>query len=124
MNTPVPLQIANQSSSMLAGEQRPDLLFLFALSEKVFDFTAVTLAIYTANAVCPALAPGGAVTYSPSMFWLAATGFALLFVFQLERHGGYRPCVSLLAIRETERVLRVTLQSFSIALVAAYLAHA
>jgi exopolysaccharide biosynthesis polyprenyl glycosylphosphotransferase len=38
----------------------------------------------------------------------------------MERHGGYRPCVSLLAIRETERILRVTLQAFAIALIAAY----
>ncbi len=60
------------------------------------------------------------MTYAPWTILLCASGFALLFVFLLERHGGYRPCVSLLAIRETERVLRVTLQSFAVAMVAVY----
>ncbi len=62
----------------------------------------------------------GAAPYASSTMWLCASTFALLFVFLLERHGGYRPCVSLLAIRETERILRVTLQAFAIALMAAY----
>ena len=44
----------------------------------------------------------------------------MLFVFLLERHGAYRGCASLLAIRDTERVLRVTVQTFWMALVAAY----
>ena len=47
---------------------------------------------------------------------LSATAFALLFVILLERHGGYRPYVSLLAVRDTERVLRVTVESFLLAL--------
>ena len=38
----------------------------------------------------------------------------------LERRGGYRPYVSLLAVRETERILRVTVESFLLALLVAY----
>ncbi len=38
----------------------------------------------------------------------------------LERHGGYRTYHSLLAVRETERILRVTLESFLLTLLLAY----
>jgi exopolysaccharide biosynthesis polyprenyl glycosylphosphotransferase len=64
--------------------------------------------------------PARAAACAPSTVFLCAAGLALLFVFLLDRYGGYRPSLSLLAIRETERVLRVTLQAFLIALLAAY----
>jgi len=58
--------------------------------------------------------------YQASTVLLSAAAFALLFVILLERRGGYRPYVSLLAVRETERILRVTLESFLLALLVAY----
>jgi exopolysaccharide biosynthesis polyprenyl glycosylphosphotransferase len=87
-------------------------------AERGSDFLAVIAAIYTAYAFSRSLR--GGVQYAPSKILLGAASFALLFVFLLERHGAYRPWVSLLAIRETERVLRVTLQAFLLALLAAY----
>src|SRR5208283_6227724 len=63
---------------------------------------------------------GSQVRYSPSGVLLSAAAFGLLFVILLERHGGYRPYVSLLAVRETERILRVTVESFLLALLVAY----
>lgn len=92
--------------------------------EKVFDFATVVAAIYSASALSGMLRGDALVWQEPPALLFSAGGFALLFVFLLERHGGYRTCLSLLAIRETERVLRVTLQAFSLALVTAYLAHA
>jgi len=95
------------------------------MAERLVDLSAVAAAVLVADVLYRALEPERAVAYAPSSVLICAVGFALLFVFLLERHGGYRPCVSLLAIRETERVLRVTLQSFAVVLIAAYfsLAH-
>ncbi len=47
---------------------------------------------------------------------------ALMVVLLLEKHGEYRPYLSLLAVRETERMLRVGVECFLIALPAARLA--
>jgi exopolysaccharide biosynthesis polyprenyl glycosylphosphotransferase len=92
----------------------------FAKTEKLFDFLAVLGAICVSYAVYQAIEPGRSAFYPSSTVVLSAAAFALLFVFLLERHGGYRPSVSLLAIRETERILRVTLQAFLLAVLAAY----
>jgi exopolysaccharide biosynthesis polyprenyl glycosylphosphotransferase len=92
-----------------------------ASGERLFDAAAVIVALCIAEAVGFATRPPRPAWLTPSARVFCAAGFALLFTFLLERHGGYRPCLSLLAIRETERVLRVTLQAFSIALVTAWL---
>jgi len=91
-----------------------------ASGEKLFDLVAVAAAIYAADTLTHRLRPFSRGLHSPSTALLLAAGFGLAFVLLLERHGGYRPCLSLLGIRETERVLRVTLQTFSVALVTAY----
>ena len=106
------------------GELGRYLARALASGEKLFDFVTVIVALSVANALSAALRPHAAVSRDRSLLSLATAGFALVFVFLLERHGGYRPCLSLLAIRETERVLRVTLQAFSLALVTAFLCHA
>ena len=81
---------------------------------------AIIAAVYCAYALYRLLGAGSQVQYPASAVLLSAASFALLFVILLERHGGYRPYVSLLAVRETERVLRVTLESFLLALLVAY----
>ncbi len=96
------------------------LTSLFSASEKLLDFAAVLGAVHVADVLYRALEPARAAVCAPSTVFLCAAGFALLFVFLLDRYGGYRPSLSLLAIRETERILRVTLQAFLIALLAAY----
>lgn len=93
---------------------------VLATLEKLLDVSAVIAAVFVADGAYTLLEPDRAVHYSSSTIWLCAGSFAVLFVFLFDRHGGYLPCVSLLAIRETERILRVTLQAFSVALVAAY----
>lgn len=108
----------------IVAEWGSHLAHALVSGEKLFDFATVVAALYTASALSGRLRPHAPVWQRPSALLFSTGGFALLFVFLLERHGGYRPCLSLLAIRETERVLRVTLQAFSLALVVAYLAHA
>ena len=106
------------------GKRSVPLASFFAWVEKLLDFVAVLGAVYAAIALRAAMEPRQAVGYSSSAIFLWAAGFALLFVFLLERYGGYRPSVSLLAIRETERILRVTIQAFLIAVLAAYFCRA
>ena len=125
MSSPARFLSAVDASQFVAAERRGQSATWFAMAERLVDLSAVAAAVLVADVLYRALEPERAVTYAPSSVLICAVGFALLFVFLLERHGGYRPCVSLLAIRETERVLRVTLQSFAVALIAAYfsLAH-
>jgi len=92
-----------------------------ASGERLLDAMAVMAAIYFAEAFHLRFRQVAPLWQAHSVRLSSAAVFALLFVFLLERHGGYRPCLSLLGIRETERVLRVTLQTFLIALVTASL---
>src|ERR1700733_8432366 len=124
MSSPARFLSAVDASQFIAGERGSRVVTWFALTERVVDVSAVMAAVLVADAARHAFEPKSAVCYPPSSVLLCASGLALLFVFLLERHGGYRPCVSLLAIRETERILRVTLQSFAIVIVAAYFSFA
>ena len=90
-------------------------------AERALDFLAVTLAVYSAYALYRLLGAGRQAQYPPSAVLLGAAAFAALFVVLLERRGGYRIGHSLLAVRETERILRVTLESFLLTLLLAYL---
>ncbi len=94
------------------------LVRCLASSERLLDLAAIIVALYFAEAVAFAIKER-ALWHTPSARFFSAVGFALLFIFLLERHGAYRPCLSLLGIRETERVLRVSLQAFTLALVVA-----
>ena len=120
MSSPARFLSAVDASQFLGAEDVSHSANWFAAVEKLVDFSAVAGAAFVADLLYRRLEPQRAVTYAPSTLLFCAAGFSLLFVFLLERHGGYRPCVSLLAIRETERILRVTLQTFAVALVAAY----
>ncbi len=58
---------------------------------------------------------GGIVSDRPFPLAISAA-FALLVVLLLEKYGGYRPSLSLLAVRETECALRATLVAVLLAL--------
>jgi len=93
----------------------------FSVAERCVDMVAITAAVYCAYGIYQMSGLGSRIDYPASEVLLAGAGFALLFIILLERRGGYRPYVSLLGVRDTERVLRVTLESFLIALLVAYL---
>jgi len=124
MTTPARSLTAADVQFLGPAERSTQLVPFFAAAEKLLDFFAVLGAVYVAHALYQALEPQRVTAYTPSTILFCAAAFALLFVFLLERHGGYRPSMSLLAIRETERILRVTLQAFLLALLAAYLCAA
>ena len=85
-----------------------------AVLERGLDFCAVTVAVRLAYTISGWWR--GASTYSAETATIAASGFGVLMVLLLEKRGDYRPCLSLLAVRETERLLRATLTGFLVAL--------
>jgi len=89
-------------------------------AERALDFLAVTLAVCSAYALYRVLGAGQQAQYPASAVLLGASAFAVLFVVLLEWRGCYRIGHSLLAVRETERILRVTLESFLLTLLLAY----
>jgi exopolysaccharide biosynthesis polyprenyl glycosylphosphotransferase len=119
MSSPARILAAIDASQL--SEKSDNATTLLVVAEKMLDVSAIIVAVFVAYSLCNRLAPEQAVFYAPSTLFLCATSYGLLFVYLLERHDGYGPWVSLLAIRETERILRVTLQAFAIALVGAYL---
>ena len=96
------------------------LVAFLGAAERAVDGAAIVAGLYCAHALYRLLGLGSQVQYPASTILLSAGGFALLFVILLERRGGYRPYVGLLAVRDTERILRVTVESFLLALLAAY----
>jgi exopolysaccharide biosynthesis polyprenyl glycosylphosphotransferase len=86
------------------------------LVERLLDFAATFAAVWSAYWIHAAWREGARAQYSNDSVLLTAAGFALLMVLLLDKHGDYRPCLSLLAVRETERLLRVTIAGCLLAL--------
>lgn len=103
------------------GSAVRELLGIFlGAAERVVDALAIVTGVYCGYALYRLLGWGSQVRYPASTVLLAGAGFALLFILLLERHGGYGPYVGLLAVRDTERILRVTIESFLLVLLAVY----
>jgi exopolysaccharide biosynthesis polyprenyl glycosylphosphotransferase len=103
-----------------AADSRSLLEPLLSAGERVLDFLAAALAVCSACALYRVLGAGHQARYPASAVLLGAAVFAVLFVILLERQGGYGTYHSLLAVRETERILRVTLESLLLTLLLAY----
>ena len=115
---PPPSLVSVESADVVQSGSRLEPLFNAA--ERALDILAVTLAVYSAYALYRLIGAGRQAQYPVADVLLGAAAFGVLFVILLERHGGYRTCHSLLAVRETERILRVTLESLLFLLVLAY----
>ncbi len=102
------------------AEARELLGVMLNAAERCVDVVAIVTAVFCAYALYRLMGAGSQAQYPASDVLLSAAGFAFLFVILLERRGGYRPYVSLLGIRDTERVLRVTLDSFLLGLLVVY----
>jgi exopolysaccharide biosynthesis polyprenyl glycosylphosphotransferase len=89
--------------------------FAISLVERVLDFMAVLAAVWLACWSQALWHEGTRLDYSKGAMLATTAGFAVLIVLLLDKHGDYRPCLSLLAVRETERVLRVTIIGFALA---------
>jgi exopolysaccharide biosynthesis polyprenyl glycosylphosphotransferase len=118
----LPSPVAAGYRAAHAAGLRELLAVFFGAAERCVDGLAIVAGVYCALALYRLLGWGSQVQYPASTVLLASAGFALLFMVLLERHGGYRPYVGLLAVRDTERILRVTVESLLLALLAAYFA--
>ena len=87
---------------------------VIAFVERMADLVAVMVAATLAYATYELVQIGRQLHYSFSTVLLAAFGFAVLFVLMLDHDGAYRRANSLLRIRETERILRVTVYAFGV----------
>ncbi len=85
-----------------------------AFVERMVDLTVVLAATTLAYAMYQFLRIGRQLHYPASTVFLVGFCFAVLFVSMLDHEGAYKRANSLLRIRETERILRVTVQSFAI----------
>lgn len=90
-------------------------MYVVASADKSLDFLAVWLSICAADAVFQSFAPKRYASYATSTVMLWAACFGVVFVLLLERNEGYQSCVSLLAIRESERILRALTETALVA---------
>ena len=83
--------------------------------EAVADFVAVIAAVMAGYCVYYLLELGRRVHYPHSVVLAVSATLAFLVVLMLDRAGAYSRGTSLLRVRETEQVLRVSMQAFGFA---------
>lgn len=82
--------------------------------ERIADLIAVTTAVLSAYFAYDLLQLGKRQHYSLPIVLGTALAFGVVFVFMLDRNGTYAKASSLLRIRETERILRVSTTAFGL----------
>ena len=102
------------------ASNRPRLEPWLGHLERLLDLVAVLCALALADSLDRMVRSSRQDGFVRPSVLLAHIAFSCFFVLLLERHGEYRPYVSLLWVRETERLLRVTLQGFVVAAFTAY----
>jgi exopolysaccharide biosynthesis polyprenyl glycosylphosphotransferase len=83
-----------------------------SILERLGDLTAVLVGVLLAYSAYEYLHVGKQVHYSVGAIVTAALVFATVFVIMLDHSGAYKRGNSLLRIRESERILRVSTQAF------------
>ncbi len=87
-----------------------------AICEMLADLLTVVVAGCWSYRIYGSLALGRHIRYPLQGVVAVSLGFAVFFVVMLDRHGAYSRSTGLLRVKETERVLRVSAQSFVLAL--------
>ena len=90
------------------------------LCEIIADLLTITLAVTLGYFIYDSLRLGKHLYYPTSTVTFLAFVFAIGMVLMLDRVGAYRRGNSLLRVRETEQVLRVSSQAFLIALAVSF----
>jgi exopolysaccharide biosynthesis polyprenyl glycosylphosphotransferase len=90
------------------------------LCEVVADLLTITLAVATGYFIYDSFQLGKHIYYPTGTIVALAFAFAIVMVLMLDRAGAYRRGNSLLRVRETEQVLRVSTQAFLIALAVSF----
>jgi len=92
------------------------------LTEMLIDWIAVVAAIFSGYGVYGYFHRGG-VDYALSSIVIVAVMIATLNIILLDRDGAYSSGYSMLRIKETERTLRVSIQTLLLALPVVYFFH-
>lgn len=79
--------------------------------EIVADLLTITLAVRFGYVVYAALGIGKHVHFAPNVVWTAGAILSAILVLMLDRVGAYRRGNSLLRVRETEQILRVSAEA-------------
>ena len=108
------------SSAGDARRSRAKFEAVTSFIERVTDLATVISATLLSYFVYRSLGIGKALHYSNGTVSTAALAFAIVFVLMLDHDGAYKQANSMLRIRETERILRVSLQAFGSVLLASF----
>jgi len=123
MGNVVPFPAApNGRQGALAVSAPRRLSSKIACAERFLDWLAVVAGVSLPADSYRAAHAGSLAGFSSASLAAAAALFGLMVVLLLEKHGEYRPYLSLLAVRETERLLRVGAECLVVALPFAILA--
>src|SRR5919109_2696207 len=116
---PVQVQDAQASTLQLrlvepAQERRAVAHFrkALALCEVFVDILTITMAVILGYVIYDLSDFGKHIYYAPRVVLAIAGAFAVVMVLMLDRVGAYHGGNSLLRVRETEQVLRVSAQAF------------
>jgi len=88
--------------------------------EVLADFLTVIGAVMSSSAAYRLLGLGKQIHYPPSVVLGASATFAIVIVLMLDRVGAYSRGTSLLRVRETEHVLRVSVQAIGFILAVSF----
>jgi exopolysaccharide biosynthesis polyprenyl glycosylphosphotransferase len=108
------------TAAKVARRSRAQFETAVSLIERVTDLVAIMTAAFLSYSAYRALGVGKGLHYSFGTVSTAALAFAVVFVLMLDHDGAYKRANSLLRIRETERILRVSIQAFGIVLPASF----
>src|SRR5579859_2669066 len=106
-----------KASAIRAGakpKSREHFEMIAAICERVADLVSVMAAATLAYGIYELLRMGKHIQYSAVAVVTTALGFAIVFVLMLDHDGAYKQSNSLLRIRETERILRVSTEAFAV----------
>jgi hypothetical protein len=90
------------------------------LCEVVADFLTILCAAIAGYVIYESLALGKHIYYPARTVLAVSSAFAVVMVLMLDRAGAYRRGNSLLRVRETEQVLRVSAEAFLIVLAVSF----
>ena len=90
------------------------------LCEVIADLLTVTVAVTFGYVIYNSFSLGKHIHYSPKTIFSAAFVLGIVMVLMLDRVGAYRRGNSLLRVRETEQVLRVSAEAFVITLAVSF----
>ena len=99
---------------------RPRFEAFVGILERIADLAAVSTAALLAQYSYELSGIGKHLQYPPKVIVGTSLAFAVLFVLMLEYAGAFQDGNSLLRIRETERVLRVSVHAFALVFLIAF----